>query len=55
MGAGVEPIRAISGAGINTRDNPGNLADFMPAIDGGGIFDNKARARAAARAAQKAT
>lgn len=54
MGAGVEPIRAISGAGVNTRDNPGNLADFMPAIDGGGIFDNKARARAAARAAQKA-
>ncbi|CAL8463148.1 g2682 [Coccomyxa elongata] len=53
--SGVEPIRAISGAGINTRDNPGNLADFMPAIDGGGIFDNKTRARAAARAAQKAT
>ncbi len=42
----MEPLRAISGAGTNTRDNPGNLADFMPAVDCGGIFDNKARAAA---------
>jgi digalactosyldiacylglycerol synthase len=42
----VEPLRAISGAGINTRDNPGNLADFVPEADCGGIFDNKVRAAA---------
>ncbi|KAK9907493.1 hypothetical protein WJX75_004778 [Coccomyxa subellipsoidea] len=44
--SGVEPLRAISGAGINTRDNPGNLADFVPEADCGGIFDNKVRAAA---------
>lgn len=41
---GVEPLRAISGAGVNTRDNPDSLADFVPAVDDGGFFDNKARA-----------
>lgn len=38
--SGVEMLRALSGAGINTRDNPTNLIDYVP-IEGeaGGLFD----------------
>ena len=45
---GVEPLRAVTGAGVNTRDNPIRLEDFSPSPSPGGIFDSKARARAAA-------
>ena len=51
---GVEPLRAVTGAGVNTRDNPIRLEDFAPSPSPGGIFDSKARARAAAAAAQRA-
>lgn len=41
--AGLETVRIASGAGTNTRDNPLNLAEFVPSKDAGGIFDNKLR------------
>jgi digalactosyldiacylglycerol synthase len=44
--AGVESLRALSGAGVNTRDNPLSLADYVPSTDAGGFFDNKVRAAA---------
>ena len=38
--AGVEVLRALSGAGIKTRDNPTNLIDYVPISgDAGGFFD----------------
>lgn len=42
--AGLETVRIASGAGTNTRDNPLNLAEFVPSTDAGGLFDNKVRA-----------
>jgi hypothetical protein len=51
--AGFEPLRSMSGAGANTRDNPQRLADFDPTnCHTGGIFDDKKRLKAAAAAAQ---
>ena len=50
--AGVEVLRAMWGAGINTRDNPQSLIDYIPVEDSGGLFD--ARGRQAARALKKA-
>ena len=40
MHAGVEMLRALGGAGINTRDNPTNIIDYVP-VEGasGGLFD----------------
>ena len=48
---GVEPLRAMTGAGVNTKDNPVSLADFVPSEDTGGFFDNKTRAAARAQRA----
>ena len=45
--AGLETVRIASGAGTNTRDNPLNLAEFVPSTDSGGLFDNKVRAASA--------
>ena len=36
-------MRVTVGAGTNTRDNPLNLAEFVPSKDAGGLFDNKLR------------
>ncbi len=41
--AGLETVRVTVGAGTNTRDNPLNLAEFVPSKDAGGLFDNKLR------------
>ncbi len=49
--SGVEPLRAMTGAGVNTKDNPVSLADFVPSCDTGGFFDNKTRAAARAQRA----
>ena len=42
----------MSGAGINTRDNPQSLIDYIPVEDSGGLFD--ARGRQAAKALKQA-
>lgn len=48
---GVEALRAVAGAGANTRDNPQSLVDYQPtSSDLGGLFDDKRRA---AKAYQK--
>lgn len=40
----MEPLRAVAGAGANTRDNPQRLVDFDPSKSHvGGIFDDKKR------------
>lgn len=44
----MEPLRAVTGAGVNTKDNPISLESFAPSPSPGGIFDSKARERAAA-------
>lgn len=47
---GVEALRAVSGAGVNTIKNPLSLKDFVPTENpSGGFFDDKKRllARAA--------
>ncbi|EFN54763.1 hypothetical protein CHLNCDRAFT_31413 [Chlorella variabilis] len=42
---GVEPMRALVGAGANTRDNPQRITDYEPAAsDVGGLFDDRRRA-----------
>ena len=47
---GVEPLRALSGAGINTRDNPPSLREFDPSnCHSGGLFDSKKHALARAQ------
>ena len=38
---GVEPLRAVAGAGVNTRDNPACLKSFQPDASGGGMFDRR--------------
>lgn len=41
---GSEPMRALAGAGANTRDAPQRLTDFDPtACEAGGLFDDKKR------------
>lgn len=50
LNAGVEALRAVSGAGVNTIKNPLSLKDFVPTESAsGGFFDDKKRllARAA--------
>ena len=50
VAAGVEALRAVSGAGVNTIKNPLSLRDFVPTESAsGGFFDDKKRllARAA--------
>lgn len=37
--SGMEPVRAVSGAGVNTRDNPQRVVDYQPAAHVGGFFD----------------
>lgn len=51
-GAGLEQVRVTVGAGTNTRDNPLNLAEFVPNDDAGGVFDNKIRGAARAQRAK---
>ena len=43
-----DPLRAVSGAGVNTRDNPLSLSDFIPSDNPGGFFDDKKRIKARA-------
>ncbi|KAK9789576.1 hypothetical protein WJX73_004366 [Symbiochloris irregularis] len=43
---GVEMLRALAGAGINTRDNPTNLIDYVPAEGAsGGLFDRRSSSK----------
>jgi digalactosyldiacylglycerol synthase len=53
----VEPLRAVAGAGTNTRDNPQRLQDYQPSDgDVGGLFDDKRRGvKAHAKVATLAT
>ncbi|KAK9828926.1 hypothetical protein WJX72_002833 [[Myrmecia] bisecta] len=46
---GVEALRNAVGAGINTRDNPTSLEDFVPVEDSGGFFDRRANVVAPAQ------
>ena len=40
----VEPLRALAGAGSNTRDNPNSITDYVPAEEAIiGLFDDKKR------------
>lgn len=42
---GLESMRALAGAGANTRDNPQRITDYEPtAADVGGLFDDRRRA-----------
>lgn len=45
--AGVEPIRAVAGAGSNTKHNPARVVDYQPCENVGGLFDDKKRILAA--------
>jgi hypothetical protein len=45
---GIEPLRALAGAGSKTRDSPARVTDYVPSeSDVGGWFDDAARAQRA--------
>lgn len=53
---GSEPVRALVGAGANTRDAPQRLTDFDPTLcEAGGLFDDSKRLTKRVNAAAAAT